>query len=63
MKDRNRDIVPGSEEEIFIEVAIATSGRMGATEKQKLSESMVEVQSNAGTKTHMSNLLNNLIIK
>ncbi len=63
MKDRSRDIVPGSEEEKFIEVAIATSGRMGATEKQKLSASMVEVQSNAGTKTHMSNLLNNMIIK
>lgn len=63
MQGREVDVMPGSEEEKFVEIAIAASGRMSAAEKQALSESMVEIQNNAGTKTNMANLLNGMIMK
>lgn len=56
------DVLPGSEEEKFIAVAVATSSRMSVAEKQLLSETMVLVQENAAEKTRMANLLNDMIM-
>ena len=58
-----KDVLPGSEEEKFIEVAIANSARMSVAGKQKLSENLVVVQEGAAGKTRMANMLNNMIIK
>jgi len=63
-QEKGTDIVPGSEEEKFMQTAIATNARMtDATEKQKLSVNLQNIQSNAGSKVYMSNMLNNLIMK
>ncbi len=61
-QEKGRDILPNSEEEKFMETAIATSTRIkDRTEKQKLSDNMLAIQGNAGDKIYMSNMLNNLI--
>lgn len=63
MQESGRDILPGSEQEVFMKKAIETSVRMGETQKQALSEKLVEVQNKAGSKPRMKNLLNEMIVK
>ena len=46
-----------------MEMAITTSAKMGAAEKQKLSQEMLEVQGSAGNMVRMKNLLNDMIVK
>ncbi|SHJ76785.1 hypothetical protein SAMN02745165_03123 [Malonomonas rubra DSM 5091] len=60
---KDSDILPGSEEEKFVEMAISASARMSAAEKASLSASMVEIQSGAGTKTNMASMLDRMIMK
>ena len=61
---RGTDVMPGSEEEQFLKVAIATNTRMtDVTAKKQLSDSMAKVQADAGAMTYMSNMLNGMIMK
>lgn len=60
---KGSDILPGSEEEKFFEMAIGVSKRMSAAEKVALSASLVEIQNEAAAKANMAKLLDGMIIR
>jgi hypothetical protein len=63
-KDKKTDILPGSQEEKFMEAAVANAAKMttGAV-KQDLSSEMAKIQQQAGDKAVFANNLNKLIMK
>lgn len=60
MQEGSKDVRPGSAEEVFIKEAIAVSEKMSASEQQKLSATLVEVQGTT-SKTHLKALVSDMI--
>ena len=63
MQRTGKDIRPGSEEEVFMEKAIANSTRMGTSQKQRLSQDLKGVQEGTGGMIRMNKLLGDMIMK
>lgn len=57
------DITPGSDQDKFMDIAVAASTSMRAAEKQALSEDMTEIKNDSGGKTYMESRLKSLIVK